>query len=144
LAVKADFTEAEWQTLEKGVTGAGMVVALADASFLDTFKEAGALTGYLGEARQKSSSLLVRDLAASARGSGFSARTSSQQLETETLDALRSAVAILQAKAPDETAAYSAFVLEVADAVANAVSGVAPAENAAIEKVKGALQLQAT
>jgi len=139
MAVKADFTEAEWQTLEKGVTGAGMLVALADASFFDSFKEAGALAGHLGEARQKSSSLLIRDLAA-ARGSGFGARTSSQQLETETLDALRSALAILQAKAPDEIPAYSAFVLEVADAVANAVSGVAPAENAAIEKIRGAVQ----
>jgi hypothetical protein len=116
-----------------------MLVALADASFFDSFKEASALAGHLGEARQKSTSLLVRDLAA-ARGPGFGAGTSSQQLETETLDALRSAVAILQAKAPDDTAAYSAFVLEVADSVANAVSGVAPAENAAIEKIRGALQ----
>ena len=55
MAGKANFTEAEWQTLEKGVSGAGMLVALADASFFDSFKEIGAMAGYLAEASQKSS-----------------------------------------------------------------------------------------
>jgi hypothetical protein len=139
MAVKADFTEAEWQTLEKGVTGAGMFVAAADANFFDTFKEAGALASHLNEARQKSSSLLVRDLAAT-RASGFGFGTSAPELESGTLTALRSAVGTLQAKAPDEVAAYTAFVVGIAESVANAVSGVAPAENAAINKIKGALE----
>jgi hypothetical protein len=139
MAQKTDFTEAEWQTLEKGVTGAGMLVSLADANFFDSFKETGAMAGYLNEARQKSSSQLVRDLAAT-RSTGFGLGTSPHELEAGTLDALRSALATLRAKAPDETLAYSAFVLEVAQSVAEAVSGVAPAESAAIEKIKGALQ----
>jgi hypothetical protein len=139
MAVKADFTEAEWQTLAKGATGAGMFVATADASFFDSFKEAGALAGHLGEARQKSTSLLVRDLAAT-RASGFGVGTSPQELETSTLTALRSAVETLRAKAPDEIPAYKAFVVGVAESVANAVSGVAPSENAAIDKIKGALE----
>ena len=65
--------------------------------------------------------------------------TSAQELETGTLDAIRSAEAILQAKAPDEIPAYSALVLGVAESVAKAVSGVAPSENAAIDKIKTAL-----
>ena len=32
MAVEAEFTEAEWQTLEKGVTGPGMLVATAPAA----------------------------------------------------------------------------------------------------------------
>lgn len=138
MAVRADFTEAEWQTLEKGVTGAGMFVAAADANFFDTFKEVGALTAHLGEARQKSTSLLIRDLAAT-RASGFGFGTSPQELETGTVTALRSAVGTLRVKAPDEVDAYKTFVVGVAESVANAVSGVSPSENAAIDKIKGAL-----
>jgi hypothetical protein len=135
---KADFTAAEWDTLEKGVTGAAMLVSVADPGFFDSFKEVGVLGSHLSEARQKSSSQLVRELAA-ARTSGFGVGTSPQELETGTLTALHSAMETLQAKAPDETTAYSAFVVEVATSVAQAVSGVAPAESAAIDKIKGAL-----
>ena len=139
MAGKADFTEAEWKTLEKGVTGAGMLVAMADASLFDSFKEAGALASHLNAARQKSNSQLVRDLAAGHTG-GFGIGTSSQELETGTIEALHSALTTLQTKAPDETSAYSELVLGVAESVANAVSGVAPAESAAIDKIKAALQ----
>jgi hypothetical protein len=63
MATRSDFTETEWKTLEKGVTGTGMLVSLADANLFDSFKEMGALAGHLNEARQKSQSTLVRDLA---------------------------------------------------------------------------------
>jgi hypothetical protein len=139
MAGKADFTEAEWQTLEKGVTGSAMYVSLADPSLFDTFKEAGALAGHLDKARQTSSSQLVRDLAAT-HNTGFGMGTSAQELENGTLEALRAALAILQAKAPDETPAYSALVVELAETVAQAVSGVSPKESAALEKIKGTLQ----
>jgi hypothetical protein len=139
MAGKADFTEAEWQTLEKGVTGAAMFVSLADPSFFDSFKEVGALASHLNEARQKSSSQLIRELAAT-RASGFGFGTSPQELETGTVEALHSAVATLQAKAADEIPAYSAFVIDVSESVAKAVAGESPAESAAIDKIKGALQ----
>jgi len=70
MAGRADFAEAEWDTLQKGVTGSAMLVALADPGFFDTFKEMGAMAGHLTDARQKSNSQLVRDLAAT-RGGGF-------------------------------------------------------------------------
>jgi hypothetical protein len=139
MAGKADFTEAEWQTLEKGVTGSAMLVALADANFFDSFKEVGAMAGHLNEARQKSTSQLIRDLGAT-RGSGFGFGSSAQEIESGTLESIRSALALLQTKAPDEVAAYKAFVIEVSESVANAVSGVAAPESAALDKIKGALQ----
>ena len=43
MAKKEDFTEQEWESLQKGVVGAGLLVSLSDRSFFDTFKEAGAL-----------------------------------------------------------------------------------------------------
>ncbi len=139
MAGKADFTETEWQTLERGVTGAAMLVSVSDPGFFDSFKEVGALAGYLNEARQKSSSELIRELAAT-RAHGFGFGTSPQELETGTLDALRVALATLQAKAPEESSAYTAFVVDVSESVAKAVSGESPPETAAIDKIKGALQ----
>jgi hypothetical protein len=139
MASKADFTEAEWQTMEKSVTGAGMLVALADANFFDSFKEAGTLAGFLNEARQKSQSLLVRDLAAT-RQTGFGMGTKPDDLESGTVEALQSSLATLAAKAPDEVAAYRSFVLDLGTAVAQAAGGVAPAENAALDKLKAALE----
>jgi hypothetical protein len=104
MATKDDFTEEEWETLQKGVTGAGMLVSLSDRDFTDSFGEARALAKHLG-AERGSQSTLVRDLAAVHR-SGFGFRTSPAELESQTLEALRSAVAILQAKAPEEVGAY--------------------------------------
>ena len=139
MAGKGDFSEAEWQTLEKSVTGAAMLVSIADPKLFDMFKESAAMAGHLNEARQRSASQLVRDLAAT-RARGFGVGTSPQELETSTLHALRSSTTTLQAKAADEIPAYSEFVLALAESVAEAVSGVAPSETAAIDKIKGALQ----
>ena len=64
---------------------------------------------------------------------------SPQKVEAETLEALRSATAILAAKAPDEADAYRKLVLDVADSVANAKGGLKPGETAAIDKIRDAL-----
>ena len=60
MAGKADFTEQEWETLQKGVTGAAFLVSLADRGFIDTFKEVSTLGKYLSQAREKSASPLIR------------------------------------------------------------------------------------
>src|SRR4051812_27178535 len=101
MAAKTDFTEEEWDALERGVTGAGMLVSLSDRDFTDSFGEAKALAKQLAEERTSSTSTLVRELAG-VHSSGFGLGTSPQKLEDETTAALRSAVAALQAKAPDE------------------------------------------
>jgi hypothetical protein len=139
MAGKTDFTEQEWETMQKGVTGAGMLVSVADRSFFDTFKEVGALTKHLSEARSKSSSALIRELA-EVRGTGFGLTASPQEVETETIEALRSATSTLQAKAPDEVQAYSDFAVEVAQSVAEAAKDVDATESDALEKIKAALQ----
>jgi hypothetical protein len=139
MATKADFDEQEWETIQKGVTGAGVLVSLSDRDFTDSFGEAGALAKYLGKQRTESPSTLVRDVAA-VHSSGFGFRTSFQELESETLEALRSAVATLSAKAPDEVDAYRQLVLGAAQLVADAKGGgTSDAERAAIEKITEAL-----
>ena len=138
MATKSDFTEAEWDALHKGVTGAGMLVSVADRDFTDTFGEAGALAKHLRDEHEHSPSALVRDLAA-VHGSGFGLTASPQKVETETLEALRSSTAMLAAKAPDELEAYKKLVLDVAGAVAEAKGGVKESETAAIAKIEAAL-----
>jgi hypothetical protein len=138
MATKADFTEDEWDSLHKGVTGAGMLVSVGDRDFTDTFGEAGALAKKLREAHEQSESELVREVAG-VHGSGFGLTASPQKVEAETLGALRSATATLAAKAPDDADAYRKLVLDVADAVAEAKGGVKEGETAAIAKIKEAL-----
>ncbi len=137
MAQKSDFTEEEWEQLRKGATGAGLLVSASDRSFFDSFKEAGSLAKHLAGGRSDESSL-VRELAGE-RATGFGARTSAEELESETLEALRGAVSTLEAKAPDEVEAYKAFVLELADRVGAAAGGGDVAEAATIEKIRSAL-----
>jgi hypothetical protein len=138
MASKADFTEQEWEQLRRGVTGAGMLVSLADRSFFDTFKEAGAMAKHLGEARRGSDSQLIRELA-ETRGSGFGLTAKPDEIESGTLDALRSAVATLEQKAPDEVEPYRSFVVEVAKSVSQAAGGGDQTESEAIGKIETAL-----
>jgi hypothetical protein len=141
MAGKADFTEQEWEALHKGVTGAGLLVSVSDRSFFDSFKEAGALGRHLAGARKDSSSELVRELA-ETRGTGFGVTSSPAEIESETLEALRSALAALESKASDEVEAYKSFVLDVAQSVAEAAEGGSEAEGAVVEKIRSVLAAQ--
>src|SRR4051794_9922113 len=138
MAKKSDFTEQEWDALQKGVVGSGLLVSLSDRGFFDTFKEAGALAKHVASAKQGGSSELVRELA-EVHGTGFGVRSSPDKVEQETLAALQAAKAALESKAPDELPAYRDFVVEVAQSVAAAAPGGDTAESGAIEKVRSAL-----
>ena len=131
-------TETEIETLRKGATGAGMLVALSDKSFFDSFKEAGAMAKHMAAAKSGSDSDLVRQVA-EARGTGFGLTASPQEVEAGTVEALGAAKEILQAKAPEELDVYRAFVLELVHAVASAAGGGEEAEAAAIARVETAL-----
>jgi len=138
MASKSDFTEQEWETMQKGVTGAGMLVSVSDRGFIDTFKEAGSLAKHLANARKSSNSEVVRGLA-EVRGSGFGLTSSPDEIESATLEALRSSVSTLETKAPDEVEAYRGFVLDLAQSVAGAAEGGGDAESGALEKIRSAL-----
>lgn len=138
MARKEDFTEEEWEQLQKGVTGTALLVSVSDPGFFETFKEAGAAARHLAEARRASTSELVRELA-EAPARGFGMGMTPQEVETETLEALRAAASALRAKAPDEEPAYRQFVEDVAQSVAAAAEDVGASETGAIEKVRSAL-----
>ena len=46
-------SETEIETLRKGATGAGMLVAVSDRGFFDNFKEAGAMAKHLAAAKRR-------------------------------------------------------------------------------------------
>jgi hypothetical protein len=138
MATKADFTEPEWAAMQKGISGAGMLLAISDPGFFDTFKEASALAKHLAAAHAQSESELVRELA-TVHGNPFGLTASPQEVEQGTVDSLHAAVAALEAKAPDDLPAYRKLVLDVAQSVAEAAKGVAPTETSALETVKAAV-----
>jgi hypothetical protein len=137
MAGKSDFSEAEWEQLRKGATGAGLLVSASDRSFFDTFKEASSLAKYLKGSRGDDSQL-VRELA-SGGGTGFGLIASPSEVENGTMEALRGAVQILRSKAPDELENYRSFVVELAESVGKSAGGGDEAEAATIEKLKVAL-----
>ena len=131
-------SESEIETLRKGATGAGMLVAVSDRSFFDSFKEAGAMAKHLSAARKGSESAVIREVAG-GRGTGFGLTASPQEVETGTMEALSAAKELLQEKAPDELEAYRQFVLDLVRSVSEAAGGGEEAEAAAIAKVEAAL-----
>src|SRR5215208_361679 len=122
MATKGDFTEQEWESLHKGIVGAGLLVSVSDRSFFDTFKEAGALGKHVAQAKKSTSSELVRELA-EVRGTGFGLTSSPDELERGTLEALRTAKTTLQTKAPEELQPYKELVVGVAKSVSEAAGG---------------------
>ena len=138
MATKTDFTEQEWKALQGAVTGAGLWVASVDRGFLDTFKEASALAHHLRDAHAKSDSALVRDIAGGTERP-FGMTASPAEMEQASTDALREALAALEAKSAPDVPAYKRLVLDVAESVANAAKGVSASENEALGRLKVAL-----
>lgn len=138
MATKSDFTEQEWEALQKGIVGAGLLVSLSDRSFFDSFKEAGALGKHVAQAKQNSQSELIRELA-DVHGTGFGLTSSPETVEQQTLQALGEAKAALESKAPEDMDAYRQLVLDVAQSVGSAAGGGEAAESGTVEKIRSAL-----
>jgi hypothetical protein len=139
VADKSDFTEEEWKALHKGAVGAGMLVAVADPGFFDTLKEATALAKHVANARKESPSQLVRQLAETGGGTGFGLTASPTEVESETTASLQTAKQALEAKAPDELAAYRQFVLDIARSVGAAAEGGEAKEAEAVQTIESIL-----
>jgi len=138
MATRADFTDEEWTAMQEGIAGAGMFVALVDRGFFDSFKEASALASHLREAQQHSDSVLIRDLA-TGKDRPFGMSDSPQEIEQKTVATLKQAVAVLEAKSPEDLPAYRQLIMDVAQSVAEAAKGVSQQENQALDSIRAAL-----
>lgn len=124
------YTDAESRTLRKAVFGVMVLVSHADPGPVIQERYAGlrALTNLSPELRGVLHAARV-DLSA----------VSEAELEAQVLEALRSSLKILTAKAPDEAAAFPAAVEAICHEVAAADGQVAEVETAVIAKVRDAL-----
>lgn len=140
MATKADFTPEEWQVIQWAVVDTMTYVSLADPGIWDSFKEAGAAARVISTAKSSAANLLVRDIAGDIRTKRDKEATSNPaEFGTEAAERIAQAVALITEKDLGDAAAFKAFVIELAQATAEAVKDVGPAELDAIAKVKAAL-----
>jgi hypothetical protein len=141
---KADFTEAEWDTVLHGPTTAGLIVITAQRG--GTFRETFAITKAYAEARkQPGQSELVDEIVGAKPALDHTRYRSPEELKRGGVRHLTEAIAILESKATsDEVDAYREFVLALAEGVANAHRehgvSVSDAERAALDEVEAALR----
>ncbi|WP_329108149.1 hypothetical protein OG792_06060 [Micromonospora sp. NBC_01699] len=127
-------------TLKRAAFGAVFLVSNADPGVLSMVKESfAASTAIAG------STGLVREVLTSGALPRFSAdhpgELKPDEVESVALPALRSAIRILRAKAPDELENYRRTVLRAGDEVARASDGVSEAEAAMLDKIRDALSV---
>jgi hypothetical protein len=116
-----------------------MLVSISDRDFTDSFGEAGALGKFLAGQQVAGATDLIREVS-KTHGTGFGLTSSQDEVRGQTLESLRSSVALLQAKHPDEVEPYRALVIGVAEAVADAKGGgTSEIEAAAIAQIREAL-----
>ena len=150
MAGRSDFSHDEWTALRKAMIGAAVIVSLSEGGGEDMIGEMLAVSEHLLAARRRHSCQLVRELADITRfNSGYQTGMSPAQFEGPALDSIRSAVALVAARAPADTAAFKEFLVGLAETAASAhkegsfmgVGGsrISQAEAAAIAKVKQAL-----
>jgi uncharacterized membrane protein len=113
------FTPADWAILQQALMASGVLVALAEG-VVDA-EEIFALIKKLREASLAHPVRLVRELTgASAFNTGLRPGTRYAEYEGPTVETIRSAMAIVGRVAPDELAAFRAFLVEIAETVGDA------------------------
>ena len=162
MANKASFTEDEWIQVLGGVFMAGFAVTAADPSGLwGLLKETFASGRALMEAKTSPnasglSKAVVSDIETSEGRSaaqefvkGRLRGAKREEIKQRAIDALRSAAAIVDQKAPSDAAAYRAWLLYIANNVAEASKeggflgfggvAVSEAEKATLAEIAAAL-----
>lgn len=119
-----DFSEDEWSTLRRALVGSAVLVSIVEGGKArDMMTEMLVVTDRLGIASRTHTSRLVRDLANIRHfNSGLAPGVRVAELEASTLQAVRAARLILARRAPHEIEPFSTFLIELAEAVANAHS----------------------
>ncbi|KGN37878.1 hypothetical protein [Knoellia subterranea] len=129
----AEYTDAERDTIRTAAFGAIALVSKADPGFFSSFKESLAGSKALASGPKEITEIL--------RSGGFPTPPTGDAAAQEqaVTSGLTQAVSILNAKADGSAEAFKGVILEAAQAVADASDGVAPEEQAVLDKVKAAL-----
>lgn len=150
---RANFTADEWAVMQRAVTSAGYIVARSEGgTHEDMLSEVFAITQRLSGAGRTHPNQLVREVASMSHvQSGMRPELNAAAYEEQSLDAIRTATALVARKAPGDLEPFRSFVVDLAEAAARAhkeggfggIGGtlVTAAEAAAIGRVKKALGL---
>lgn len=125
-------TAEERLTLKTGAFGAVFLVSNADPGMVAVLRESFAASGALAD-----TSGVVKEALTS--GPLPKMPRDPAQIESAVLPALARAVEILREKSPADVATYRDVVLAAADRVARAHRGVAPEEEAMIDRIRAVL-----
>jgi hypothetical protein len=140
---RSDFTEQEWDLLREGPPTAGLIVVTA--SHGGTFRETFAIGKAYAEAHKHPGESELVDAIVDAKPKADHTRYHSpEELEEHGLQHLRDAVELLGRKAtPEELDGYRRFVLNLAQAVAEAHSEggvtISDPERKVLDDIAGAL-----
>ena len=166
MATKADFTPEEWSQVLGSVMMAGMAVTLADPSGLIGMTKEGLASGsaLLAAKADPNANALIKSVVAdfetsegrsAARGmlQGKLAGKNPSEMKQSLLEALAQSATLVDAKAPDDSAGFKAWLQQISERVANASSEggflgfggvqVSDAEKATLDEISGALKLTA-
>lgn len=126
-------TDDEHALVRRAAFGAIALVSNADPGFFATFKESMAGSKALQDAPEG-----VRELL--AEGGMPAPRTGSpEEVEAGVLNDLRQVMRVLSAKAPRQVTGFRDVLLDATDRVARASDGVAPEEQAVIDRIRTAI-----
>ncbi|MGH2959205.1 MAG: hypothetical protein ACRDKE_06335 [Solirubrobacterales bacterium] len=120
MTTQAAFTEEEWKLILEGPAGAGFMVIMSQrgGTFRETFSIA---KSYVEAQKQPGGSELIDAIVAEKPKADRKHNHSTEELRDHTLEQLRAAIALLDAKAtPEEVADYKKFVVSVATHAAQA------------------------
>ena len=145
MTTQAAFTEEEWKLILEGPSGAGFTVIMAQRG--GTFRETVSMAkAYVEAQKQHGGSELIDAIVAEKPKADRKHNHSFEELRDHTLEQLREAVALLNAKAtPEEVADYKKFVVAVATRAAQAheekgsEEPISEAEQAALMAISEAL-----
>lgn len=143
---KSDFTEEEWKLVTDGPAAAGMIVLTAEEG--GSLRESFALAKVYAEARRQHGDSGLLDEIVSAGPAHASRYGSNEELHEQGLRRLREAAGLLEGKAtPEELEGYRAFVMSLANKVAQAHKEggekVSAREQAAIDAIAASLSAKA-
>ena len=151
MTAQADFTEQEWTTVLQGPTSAGLHVIASDRG--GSVRESFSMAKVYAEARQHAGQSELLDAIVAAKPQVDKERAhSKEELSANQLGNVRDATALVEQKATaEELAAYRAFVVGLAERVADArkegfmgLSGerISDDEQTALDEVADALGIE--
>jgi hypothetical protein len=167
MADKSNFTPDEWQLLLESMMMAGIAVSAADPSGLwgllkEGFAESSALAAAKTDPATKPLIKAVVDDFLTSQGhtiarDGMKGKLSGlkpPEIKAKCIETLGQAGAVVDAKAPDDAAAFKAWLRQISQHVAEAASEggswfglggtqVSEAEKATLDEISGALRLAA-